>query len=97
MTESFEFEWDLEKAHANLRKHNVPFLKATEVFSDPMRLERPDEFEEYEEERWITLGLAEQTVLVVIFTLRDRHIRLISARRATYDEQRAYWSGYIPS
>jgi len=29
------FEWDAEKAAANLRKHWVPFEKACEVFFDP--------------------------------------------------------------
>jgi uncharacterized protein len=62
-----------------------------------MRLERSDEPEDYGEDRWIVSGCVDQRVLLVVFTLRDNHIRLISARRANRDEQRTYWAGQIPS
>jgi hypothetical protein len=66
MTESVEFEWDPKKADANLRKHDVPFLKAIEVFNDPRRLERPEDSDDYGEDRWVTIGCSEQTVLSVV-------------------------------
>jgi uncharacterized DUF497 family protein len=37
-----KFEWDDEKAVANLRKHDVSFGEATEVFYDPNALEDYD-------------------------------------------------------
>jgi hypothetical protein len=97
MIENVEFEWDPKKADANLRKHHVPFLKAIEVFKDPSRLERPDDSDDYGEDRWVTIGCAERTVLSVVFTFRGERIRLISARRANRDEQRIYWAGQIPT
>jgi hypothetical protein len=97
MIENVEFEWDERKADANLRKHDVPFLKGIEVFRDPGRLERPDDSDNYGEDRWVTIGRAEQTVLSVVFTFRGERIRLISARRANRDEQRIYWAGQIPT
>lgn len=90
-----EFEWDPAKAQINLRKHRVPFAKASEVFKDPLRLERPDLFEP--EERWIVLGRVEHSILSVVFTEREIGIRIISARKATRDEQKIYWDGQIPS
>jgi uncharacterized protein len=90
-----EFEWDLAKAAANLRKHRVPFLKACEVFKDSRRLERPDLSSDHEEERWVALGRVGQTALSVVFTERGERIRLISARRANRNEQRTYWIGEI--
>lgn len=90
-----EFEWDPAKARANLRKHRVPFIKAGEVFKDAARSEHP-EFSE-DEERWIVLGRVEQTILAVIYTERNGRIRIISARKATSDEQKIYWHGQIPS
>jgi uncharacterized DUF497 family protein len=90
-----EFEWDTAKAQTNLRKHKVPFLMACEVFKDSERLERPDRSGYYGEERWTVVGRIEQTILFVVFTQRGQRIRLISARRATRNEQRSYWIGDI--
>ena len=88
-----EFEWDPVKAQANLRKHRAPFLIACETFKDGNRLELPDIYGEYDEERWVVLGMVGQTILSVVFTLRGERIRLISARRADPNEQRTYWIG----
>ena len=92
-----EFEWDPAKAMANLLKHKVPFRIACEVFKDVNRLERIDASGGYGEERWIVLGCVEQKILSVVYTLRGKRIRIISARRATRNEQRTYWTGEIPS
>jgi uncharacterized DUF497 family protein len=92
-----EFEWDLAKAQANLRKHKVPFLIACEAFKDDSRLEFPDFSSEYGEDRWILLGRVSQTILSVVFTERGVRIRLISARRADTNEQRTYWTGGAPA
>jgi uncharacterized protein len=89
-----EFEWDPEKARINLRKHNVPFPMACEIFKDSDRIERPDAAAD-DEERWSVLGRVEQTILFVVYTQRGQRFRLISARRATRNEQRTYWSGGI--
>ena len=92
-----EFEWDAEKAQANLRKHRVPYFKATLVFEDPARQVRPDDSDDFEEERWTVLGYVEPYVLFVVFTHRQKRIRLISARKATRNEQQHYGAGYISS
>jgi uncharacterized protein len=97
MNQTKEFEWDPKKAAANLLKHKVPFIKAAHVFQDPLRLERPDDSDDSDDDRWIVLGSVENRVLLVVFTLRDSRIRLISARKANRDEQEAYWSGHIPT
>ena len=91
-----EFEWDPTKAEANLRKHGVAFSKAIEVFQDPFRQDQPDTLNDYGEDRWITLGRVEHAVLHVVSTRRRENIRLISARKATRNEQRVYWDGYLP-
>jgi uncharacterized protein len=81
-------------AEANLRKHCVSFEFATAVFLDPDRIEEMDD-EHLEEERWIATGRVEQFVLVVIFTLRDENIRIISARKGIRSEYIRYWTGQI--
>jgi uncharacterized DUF497 family protein len=45
------FEWDPEKAKANLHKHKVPFLMACQVFKDSRRIEQGDDSSDQNEER----------------------------------------------
>ena len=55
-------------------------------------VERLDDREEYGEERFVTVGLAEgHVVLFVAYTEREERIRIISARRATQHEQDNYF------
>jgi uncharacterized DUF497 family protein len=84
------FEWDEEKAAANVAKHGIRFDYATRVFLDPYRIEMLDDREEYGEGRYKTIGIVESRALVVIYTIRNGNIRLISARRAERYEQRHY-------
>jgi hypothetical protein len=91
-----EFEWDDDKARQNLRKHGVSFEQATQAFRDPMGVEWIDDSEAHGEERTILLGMAGSGLLMVVHTDRSyggdpQRIRLISARRATRDEQDFYY------
>ena len=85
------FEWDSVKANANLRKHGVSFFDATAVFGDPLSLTIPYPDHSQYEERFIIIGLcARNRLLVVIHTVREGNIRIISARPATRQEKRTY-------
>jgi uncharacterized DUF497 family protein len=85
-----EFEWDEAKAQSNLEKHGVSFLTAAAVFSNE-RLERIDDRENYGELRWIALGRVGAEVYRVVFTWRGEHlIRIVSAQKASKDEQEIY-------
>ena len=86
-----EFEWDDEKAAANLRKHGVSFEFAVKAFRDPFAIEWMDDREDFGEVRTILLAMADGSILVVVYTERERRIRLISARRATRHEQDKYY------
>jgi uncharacterized DUF497 family protein len=87
-----KFEWDEAKAEANWRAHGVSFDSAQTVFRDPFGVERLDDREDYGEERFVIIGMAEdQVVLFVAYTERGEHIRIISARRATAHEQEDYF------
>ncbi|MBI1360486.1 MAG: BrnT family toxin [Alphaproteobacteria bacterium] len=86
-----EFEWDDGKAFENLRKHGVSFELAAKAFRDPLGVEWIDQREDYGEERTILLGMADGTILVVVYTERDERIRLISARKALRDEKDIYY------
>jgi uncharacterized protein len=83
-------EWDEEKAEANAQKHGVDFADAATVLSDEMAITIPDPGAD-EEQRFVTVGGdATGEVLVVVYTWRGDRVRLISARRATRFERRAY-------
>jgi uncharacterized protein len=85
------FEWNPEKAEANLKKHGVAFEEAETVFSDPLSLTVPDPKHSTAENRFIITGFSEkQRQLVVAHTDRGDKIRIISARLATPGEKRKY-------
>ena len=86
-----EFEWDDEKAADNLSKHGVRFELAAKAFRDPLAVDWIDDREDYAEERTVLLAMADGSILVVVHTERDESIRLISARRATKNEQDIYY------
>lgn len=91
----FEFEWDPAKATSNLRKHKVGFELAATVFLDRFAMSVRDEYSSVFEERWITMGMAEdRRLLVVCHTFADEMlVRIISARLATQKERRQYEAG----
>lgn len=92
----FDFDWNENKARANLAKHGVSFRLATSVFRDALALTIFDENHSDDEDRWVTLGRAQNgQVLVVVHTSEETgstelHIRIISARRADPVEVRDY-------
>ncbi len=92
---NYLFEWDNEKAKKNLTKHNVRFDIATSIFCDQVAITIFDDEHSDIEDRWITIGLAQNSqLLVVIHTYKlcdnDAVIRIISARKATKKETKVY-------
>ena len=75
-----------------LPKHGITFETARQIFRDPFAIEVLDDREDYGEDRFILIGVAEGVVLTVVHTERNSRIRLISARRATKREQDDYFA-----
>jgi uncharacterized DUF497 family protein len=83
-------EHDPVKAAANLKNHGVSFADAEGVLFDPMALTIED-IDAVGERRFVSIGLGSAgEILVVIHTERAGESRLISARRATRKERKAY-------
>ena len=61
------------------------------VFGDANAIEEYDARAARAEERWLLIGMAEERILVVVYTMRENRIRIISARRATRHEQDVYY------
>lgn len=91
-----EFEWNPAKAASNLSKHKVSFDLAATVFQDPFMRSFSDKDHGGFEERWITLGHAQDRHLLVVshtYSEMDNNnvfVRIISARRATRQERQQY-------
>jgi uncharacterized protein len=89
-----KFEWDDEKAGANLKNHGVSFGEATEVFYDPSALEDYDSERSDEEGRFFIIGMSSRRLLYVVYAERAGDaVRVISARKADKAEQENYERG----
>ena len=88
------FEWDEDKAKANLKKHKVSFEEGKTIFNDPFLFTFPDDRHSTKEERYINIGLsANGRVLILTHTERQGKIRIISCRKATLRERSFYEEG----
>jgi uncharacterized DUF497 family protein len=98
IVEECRIVWDETKNAANKQKHKIGFEVAQYVFSDPMRIWRPDRSEHNTsgEERWQTIGKVGKTFFVVYTKEEEGDVtitRLISAQEAEKHERRSY-NGY---
>src|SRR5437879_4457328 len=101
MTLHDNFEWDEDKARANLKKHGVSFDDAALVLADEeassFHVEEYDDQHSTGEDRYVTTGSDpddRRIVLIVSWTDRStedaRVTRVISARVATRGERNRY-------
>ena len=89
-----DFEWDKTKAEGNPAKHGIEFSEAATAFGDLLSVTFPDPGHSEEEERFITIGSSERNrVLIISHTDRGGKTRIISARKATRRERKAYEEG----
>lgn len=93
----YRFEWDSEKEKTNVQKHDgITFQLASSVLHDALALTVYDDEHSDFEERWVTLGVANNgKTLVVVHTylqIDALHVgvRIISARKADKQERQDY-------
>lgn len=84
------FEWDEAKRESNTLKHGIDFIDVEEVFEGETLTLLDDRFD-YGEKRFITLGLLDGRVVVIAHTETDEVIRIISARKASKNEETSYF------
>ncbi len=82
------FEWDENKQKYNFDKHGIDFIDIIEIFDDPNRIE----FENTRngEKRFQTIGTVNGVILFLVYTSRGTKKRIISVRRASKNERKAY-------
>ena len=61
-----KFEWDDAKAKSNFNAHGVSFELAKTVFEDAFAIDRLDDRENYGEERFVIIGMAEGRILLFV-------------------------------
>ena len=86
------FDWDLDKARENARKHGVTFEEAASTFADDDAWIEDDRAHATSEDRLIIVGIsARERMLLTVYTIRHADtVRIISSRHATQHERRAY-------
>jgi len=92
--------WDPAKDAVNRRKHGLPLSAGVPALMDPSRYFWRDDRFEYDEDRWITLGMNGPSILVVVSVERERTgkdeeeiVRIISVRKAVGIENDWYYLG----
>jgi len=69
----------------------LDFANVEQVFTGPT-FTFEDDRKDYGEQRWVTLGLLQATVVVIVHTEREDEIHVISMRKAERDEQHLFFS-----
>ena len=93
------FEWDERKNRSNQRKHGVSFEEAQSVFFDERAIEYGDPDHSAGEDRFLMLGRSHRLRVLIVchcFRVSQSVIRIISGRKATRQERRAYARGGKP-
>ncbi len=87
------FERNEEKAASNHKNHGVSFEEATTVWGDYFYIDLFDEHSA-DESRFLIIGESDRKrLLIVSYTERDNHFRVISARELTAKERKDYEHG----
>lgn len=87
------FEWDENKALANIKKHGVSFEEARAVFYDDYAVLFDDPDHSEAEDRFLIIGMSSEKGVCIVshcYRSEDERIRIISARRATRTERSIY-------
>lgn len=82
-------EWDESKNQRNLERHGLDFCDTETVFLGPI-IEYEDTRRDYGEKRWIALGLLQNLMVVIVYTIRNNNLRIISMRYANKRERGKY-------
>lgn len=87
------FEWDAGNLEKNRLKHGVSPLECEQIFFNQPLVVAEDGKHSQQEERFYALGRTDSDrYLFVVFTVRSRKVRVISARDMNRKERKIYGS-----
>jgi len=86
------FEWDEGNSDKNWILHQVSRNECEQLFFNAPIVVSDDIFHSQSEKRWFLLGKTDKKRhLFIVFTIRDRLIRIISARDMNKKEKKIYY------
>jgi len=86
-----EFEWDEGNLTKNWEKHQVSYLESEQTFFNQPLIVQKDLNHSQLENRWFLLGKTDtERLLMIVFTLRKKRIRVVSARAMSREERNIY-------
>lgn len=88
-----EIEFDAAKRAKALEERGLDFARAGEVF-DGRHFTGQDSRQDYAEDRFITVGLLDARLVVLVWTPRGEARRIISMRKAN-DREKALYDRYL--
>jgi uncharacterized DUF497 family protein len=88
-----DLEFDQDKRDKTLLERGLDFAQAAEVFEGVYFTGRDERFE-YEEERFITIGKLDASLVVLVWTPRGKVRRIISMRKAN-DREKAFYKSRL--
>jgi uncharacterized DUF497 family protein len=81
LPEPLHFQWDQGNEVKNWHSHQVSREEIEQIFFDPRKQHYPDPIHSLREDRKILVGKTKTgRVLLVVYTVRGKTIRVISAR-----------------
>lgn len=90
-SEPIVFIWDKGNKDKNWIKHQVADKECEEIFFDKNKKIYKDKLHSAKEERFILLGKTKNNrLLYVVLTIRNKKIRIISARDINKKERKLY-------
>jgi len=91
LSECIGFDWDEGNLLKNWERHGVSAFECEQAFFNQPLIAAPDEKHSAEEPRFFALGQTDAArLLFMVFTIRGRLIRVISARDMNRRERKQY-------
>jgi uncharacterized protein len=84
-----EISYDAEKRTITLEERGLDFKDAVHVFAGPT-FDLEDDRQDYRETRWLTFGLLNERMVVLVWTPRGESRHIISMRKANDREKKRY-------
>lgn len=93
---TIRFEWDENKDRLNQHKHGVSFDEAKTAFYDEYAILFDDPEHSADEDRFLIIGTTRKERICIVshcYRGKEGTVRIISARKATRNEQKVYLAG----
>ncbi len=87
-----QYSYDKTKNGLNFKKHGLNFDNAKQVIESDKTITFEDNRFDYGEPRYITLGLLQNVLVVIVTSETENEIRIISMRKADKNEQAIYYA-----